>query len=121
MARDIILYSRATSCSDIDHVRARLQEWNLPFREIDIEADARAAARLEAWTGFLSVPTVVIADAGSDEPYQEPAGLTPNMNPRNVDRGSIITEPSTANLRVFLEHNGFVKVDLYRLGSFLRG
>lgn len=121
MAREIVLYSRATRCSDVDHVRARLQEWNLPFREIDIEADAQAALRLEGWTGFLSVPTVVIAEDGSDEPYQEPAGLTPNQNPRNVDRGAIITEPSTANLRVFLEHNGFVKVDLYRLGSFLRG
>lgn len=120
MAREIVVYTRASGCPDIDRVRGDLQQWNIPFREIDIEAHPSAAARLEAWTGFQSVPTVVVSEGG-DEPYQEPAGLTPNQNPRNVDRGALISEPSSANLRVFLEHNGFVKVDLYRLGSFLRG
>lgn len=120
MARELVVYTRASACSDVDTVRSKLAEWNIPFREIDIEADPAAAARVEAWTGFPSAPTLVVTEGG-DQPHQSPAGLTPGMNPRNVDRGSLITEPNVQNLAVFLEHNGFLKVDLFRMGSFLRG
>lgn len=121
MAKELVVYTRTTPCRDVTRTRQDLTLKGLAFREIDIEADAAAAKRLEEWTGYQSVPTVIVAEAGSDEPVHPPAALTPNQSPRNADRGSMISEPNTQNLMVFLEHNGFVKVDLFRMGSFLRG
>ncbi len=121
MARQIVLYVRSEGCGHVRRTRRDLTEWNIPFREVNIDDNEAVAHRLEEWTGFRPVPTVVVANEGSDLPHEEPAGLTPGQSPRNVDRGSIISEPNTANLAVFLEHNGFIPVDLYRMGSFLRG
>ena len=121
MAKELVVYTRTTPCRDVTRTRLDLTSQGLDFREIDIEAEPAAAQRLEAWTGYQSVPTVIVAEVGSDEPIHPPAALTPNQSPRNADRGSMISEPDTENLMVFLEHNGFVKVDLFRMGSFLRG
>lgn len=121
MARQLVVYTRTTPCADVDRTRRDLARWRLPYREIDIEADLAAAQRVATWTGCLAVPTIVVTDGEAVEPHQPPAGLTPGMTPRNVDRGSLITEPSTQNLEVFLEHTGFIKVDLFRVGSFLNG
>ena len=112
MDKQLVIYTRSTHCSDVARVRRDLQEWGIPFREVNIDQDAAAAKRLEEWTGFLSVPTVLIADGNSNEPYQEPAGLSLDQNPRNFDRGCMISEPATANLRAFLAHNGFLEPDL---------
>lgn len=121
MSREIVLYTRSTPCGDVARTRQDLASRGLSCREIDIEKDTAAAKRLEEWTGFLAVPTVIVAESGSDLPIHAPAGLTPGMSPRNVDRGSMISEPNTQNLDVFLEHHGLLKPDLLRLGSFLRG
>jgi electron transfer flavoprotein beta subunit len=51
------------------------------------------------WTGFLSVPTLVVTLNGKDYPYLKPKPLEQGKSPRGVNRGSIITEP-TGKLKV---------------------
>ena len=47
-------------CAHSRRVKRLLQEYNIPYTEIDIDRNAAAARQVEAWNnGFRSVPTVV--------------------------------------------------------------
>jgi mycoredoxin len=50
-------------CGDCRFAKRLLDEWGVPYREVDIaeDDDARALVR-HAARGFLSVPTIVFAD-----------------------------------------------------------
>jgi len=51
---------------------------------------------------------VVIAEGESLEPYEPPRPLMPGSGPRGVDRGSMITEASRAELRAWLVKSGLL-------------
>jgi hypothetical protein len=64
---------------------------------------------MRQWVGFESVPTVLIAEGESLEPYEPPAPLPAGRGPRGVDRGSMITEASRSELRAWLVKNGLLE------------
>jgi hypothetical protein len=76
-----------------------------------IDRDATAKARVVAWTGFQSVPTLIIAAPGSDLPIEEPAPLAHGASPRGIDRGAMITEPHRMELKAWLVKHGFITAD----------
>lgn len=48
-------------CPHVRIARAYLEQHGVPYREISLEADPGAAARVEDWTGgYRSVPTLVL-------------------------------------------------------------
>jgi hypothetical protein len=65
-------------------------------------------SRLLQWTGFLSVPTLYVADANLNEPDVLPQPLAQGVSPRGIDRGSMLTEPSADQLLAWLVRHGFV-------------
>ena len=60
------------------------------------------------WVGFESVPTVIIAEGDSVEPFEPPAPLVAGSSPRGVDRGSMITEATRNQLRAWLVKHNFL-------------
>lgn len=111
MDRELVMYVRTFGCGYITLARQELNRAGIPFREINIDRDPAAKERLLAWTGYLSVPTLVIAAPGSDLPLTDPAPLEPGSSPRGVDRGPMLTEPSRQQLRAWLHKSGFVADD----------
>ncbi len=103
------MYSRSMGCAFITTAKQVLDDYGLPYREILIDRDEPARQRVLQWTGFLSVPTLVIADPGTDLPYRDPLPLPAGASPRGVHRGSMITEPSADQLAAWLAENGFIQ------------
>ena len=48
-------------CGNCVNTQAALHEWHVQFVKVDVKEDKAAAGRVRAWTGFESVPTLVIA------------------------------------------------------------
>jgi glutaredoxin len=86
------------------------QKYNIAYVEVDIDQDNGAKQRVQNWTGFLSVPTIVIASQDSVLPIEEPEALPNDVSPRGMDRGSLITEPSGKQLEVWLEKHGLLNI-----------
>ncbi|MGC8779483.1 MAG: glutaredoxin family protein [Anaerolineae bacterium] len=95
-------------CPDCRHVQEVLAEWGVPARYVNISRDPQAAARVRALTGFESVPTLVAVNGDGDDPIEPPAALPAGHGPRGLDRGSVITEPSTDQLRAWLARHGWL-------------
>jgi glutaredoxin len=108
MSRQVVAYISAW-CSQSQDTKRALAEWNVPHTLVDVKADRAAANRVRTWVGFESVPTVVICEGDSLEPCEPPAPLPPGRGPRGVDRGSIITEASRAELRTWLIKHGVLE------------
>jgi glutaredoxin len=108
MTRQLVMYSRTTGCPFITVAKRVLDDYALSYYEIFIDKDMEARKRVLEWTGFLSVPTLVVAEAGEVLPYQVPPPLTPGSSPRGINRGSIITEGNIEQLEVWLTQNGFI-------------
>jgi len=108
MSRRVVAYV-SPWCSQSQDTQRALREWGVPCTIVDVKADPTAAARVREWVGFESVPTVVIAEEEGLEPYERPRPLMPGSGPRGVDRGSMITEASRAELRAWLVKNGFLE------------
>lgn len=64
----IVMYARTRFCPDVARSRGHLTELELPWEEYDIEADERAAQKVQDLTGRRSVPTIVIGDSILVEP-----------------------------------------------------
>jgi len=107
--RELVVYSRAAGCPYQDTAYGVFKKLRVTFREIMIDKDEAAAARVVAWTGFRSVPTIVAAEPGMDVPYTEPAHLEAGASPRGINRGAIITEASAEQLEAWLKQEGFLK------------
>jgi glutaredoxin len=108
MARELVMYTRSFGCAYVSLARYVLDERGLAYREVNIDRDEAAKGRLLDWVGFLSVPTLLIAENGTDLPCAEPLPLPPGVSPRGVDRGTIITEPTPDQLRAWLDKAGFL-------------
>mgnify|MGYP005842660313 CR=1 FL=1 len=60
MSLPLIMYG-AKDCEDTEHVRRRLNEWGIPFQEINIDQDKEAEQFVMFInTGYRSTPTMVI-------------------------------------------------------------
>lgn len=109
MTRELVMYSRTTGCPFITLAKRVLTDYAVPYREVFIDRDTTARQRVLEWTGFLSVPTLIIAETGSDLPYEEPPPLPTGSSPRGINRGAMITEPNMDQLLKWLAQHGFVE------------
>jgi glutaredoxin len=106
--KELVMYSRTTYCPYLSTARRVLSKYDIPYREIMINEDETALQRVLDWTGFRSVPTIILAEPGEDLPFEEPQPLKEGDSPRGVDRGSMITEPSSYDLEKWLRKHGFI-------------
>ncbi|HVO42171.1 MAG TPA: glutaredoxin family protein [Aggregatilineales bacterium] len=106
--KELIMYSRSTPCPFVNTVRNALKKLNIPYRELLIDQDPMYERRVVTWTGFLSVPTLVIANVGETMPFEEPAYLERGTSPRGIDRGSMLTEPTESELTNWLQKHGLL-------------
>lgn len=105
---ELIMYGRTTGCPFITLARRVLNDYGLSYREIFIDQDAEARERVLRWTGFLAVPTLVVARPGEVLPIEEPEPLPRGSSPRGINRGAMITEPGKDDLTAWLRQHGFI-------------
>lgn len=108
MSRRLLMYTRTAGCPFVTTAKRVLAEYNVPYTEIFTDQDALARQRLLDWVGFLSVPTLVIAEEGQLTPYEEPAYLERGHTPRGINRGSMITEPNIDQLTEWLKQHHLI-------------
>jgi len=65
---EILMYARERFCPDVARARRVLSEYEIPWTEFNIEADASAAAETVRLTGRRNVPTLVIGSRILVEP-----------------------------------------------------
>jgi glutaredoxin len=106
--RELVVYTRSRYCPYQAKAERVFQRHGLKPRTILIDDDKAMIRRVEEWTGFQSVPTVIAARPGEDVPYEEPAFLEKRASPRGVDRGSMITEANEEQLEAWLRRHGFI-------------
>lgn len=109
MDKELIMYGRSYGCSYIRVAKMVLEAENVPFHEILIDKDQHALRRVQEWTGFRSVPTLVVAEVGEILPFEPPTPLRRGKSPRGIDRGSMITEPDDLQLKAWLKKHGFIE------------
>lgn len=107
MSKRLVVYT-STWCPNSRDTERALTEWGVQATFVNIRSDRAAAAKVRAWTGFESVPTAVIAEENSVEPFEPPASLPEGTSPRGVDRGSMLTEASREELRAWLVKHGLL-------------
>ncbi len=107
--KEIVMYSRQVFCHGVALARDLLKRYNVPYREIDIDADPNMADNLKTWTGFYSIPTLIIANPGEDEPYTDFLSRPIDRSLRGYDRGPMITEPNNRELENWLHKHGFLE------------
>lgn len=101
------MFARAGGCPDQAMTRRCLDEFKVKPIELNISTERDAARQLMELAGCLAVPTLVAADEHND-PIAPPLPMEPYRSVRNVDRGSIISEPTRDGLRAFLIRHGFL-------------
>jgi glutaredoxin len=97
----LLMYIRERTCHDQQLARLCLKEFGVPYTEVDISREPDAAQELDELIGCLAVPTLVMADEDR-RPLTPPSSVGPYQSVRNIDRGSVISEPSREGLRRFL-------------------
>jgi len=97
----LLLYTRERTCPDQELARRCLAEFNVPYTEVNISREPDAAQMMQELVGCLAVPTAIIADEARLL-IEPPTSIGKYESVRNVDRGSIISEPSREGLRRFL-------------------
>lgn len=108
MKKELVMYSRTMGCPYISIAKKALAEYNLSYRELYIDIDDVARQRVLDWTGFLSVPTIVLAHSGEDLPLTPPNYLELGASPRGINRGSMITEANRDELLNWLRQHEFI-------------
>ncbi len=109
MDYEIVMYSRFSPCPYVRTAKRLLERAGIPYREIYIDEDPAAKQRVIEWTGFQSVPTIILALPGELVPYEPPQPLAPGASPRGIDRGTMITEPSETQLENWLRQHGWIE------------
>jgi glutaredoxin len=104
----LVMYARSKPCPFVTSARRTLARLNVPYRELLIDCDEEARQRVLAWTGFESVPTLVLAQAGQVVPYEDVPPLPNGQSPRGVMRGAMLTEPSDSQLEAWLRAYGLL-------------
>jgi len=102
------MYARSYSCPFVSLAKRVLDDYHVPYREIHIDRDGEARQRVIDWTGFQSVPTLIVTQPGEIFPYEAQAHLEKGRSPRGIDRGTMITEPNIEELTRWLLGHGFI-------------
>lgn len=108
MDRELVMYVRSHHCPSVAIANSVLISAAIPYRQVNVDTDPTAKAWLLETVGFLSVPTLVIADPGQDLPYIVPEPMGEGESPRGVDRGAVITEPRSEQLKTWLRKHGLL-------------
>ena len=108
MTTHLAMYARTTYCPFQRLAENFLKSRNVPYETIRIDRDRKAARRVAEWTGFEVVPTLVFTQEGSTEPIAPPTPLPPGKSPRDIDRGSMVSEPSERTLETMLKRHGLL-------------
>ena len=108
MDRELVMYTRTIGCPFVSIAKRVLGECGVPYREVFIDQDPVARDRVREWTGFLSVPTLVVVYPGGLMPISAPVPLPANTSPQGINRGSMITEPRDQQLLDWLQQNGLI-------------
>ena len=108
MEKELVMYTRTYGCPYVSTAKRVLSQHEVPYREIFIDRDKEARDRVLAWTGFLSVPTLVVTANGHDLPIHDPAPLPKGASPRGIDRGDMITEAGAEALMAWLQKHEFI-------------
>lgn len=108
MTDELVMYTRSMGCPLVTLARRVLREQGVTYREIFIDRDPQARERVLNWTGFLAVPTLIIAPVGTDLPQEEPEALPQGASPRGIDRGLMITEPNEQQLIHWLQKHSLI-------------
>ena len=103
-----VMYGRTSGCPFISIAKRVFDEYGLTYDEIMIDKDSDARRRVLEWTGFLAVPTIVVAEGDDGLPYEPPAPLPKGDSPRGINRGSMITEPNAEGLKAWLRQHQFI-------------
>ncbi|MBC8100064.1 MAG: glutaredoxin family protein [Armatimonadetes bacterium] len=106
--QELVMYTRTSGCPYVSIARRVFHEHRVLYREIFIDHDPAAQERMLDWVGFLSVPTLVVANMGEDLPMLPPTPLERGSSPRGIDRGAMLTEPTAAQLTAWLKRHGFI-------------
>ncbi|PJF44195.1 MAG: hypothetical protein CUN55_05240 [Phototrophicales bacterium] len=107
--QQLVMYTRsAFVCPYVKIAERVLKKHGVNYIEVDIDQDEDARQRVLHWTGFLSVPTLVIAPQHEVLPIEEPEPLDNGQSPRGIDRGYMLTEPSGKQLETWLQKHGFI-------------
>lgn len=106
-AHDLVIYGRSSFCADLVHGKEWLRAWGIPYRQLNIDLDERAARRLDAWLETRTIPTYVVAERGQIDPIAPPTEVDPS-HLRNADRGSMLHEADESGLRTWLVRNNFL-------------
>lgn len=106
--KELVMYSRTYGCPWISTAKRVLAAHDIPYRELMIDKDATAKQRVLEWTGFLSVPTMIIARTGEDTPYTEATPLEAGASPRGIDRGPMLTEATDDQIEAWLRKHNFI-------------
>jgi mycoredoxin len=107
MTKQLVFYMTSW-CPSCHAAQDALAEWGVTARSVNIGHDREAAGRVRALTGFESVPTFVIVDGAGGDPIEPPTSLPAGRGPRGIDRGTVLTEPTNAELKAWLIKNGFL-------------
>jgi glutaredoxin len=107
MAKQLVCYMTSW-CSSCHAAQDALAQWGVTARSVNIGRDRGAADRVRALTGFESVPTFVIVDGAGVDPIEPPMPLPAGQGPRGIDRGTVLTEPTNAELKAWLIKHGFM-------------
>jgi len=107
----LFMYTRERTCGDQQLARSCLQEFGVPYTEINISREPDTAQELAELVGCLAVPTLIVADEHR-RPITPPTSSGPHQSVRNVDRGSVISEPSREGLRRFLVKHALLQPTL---------
>lgn len=104
----LIMYARSQPCPFVTSARRTLARLGVPYQELLIDHDELARRRVLAWTGFESVPTLVLAEEGQVVPFEAVAPLPEGQSPRGVVRGAMLTEPNDSQLEAWLRAYGLL-------------
>lgn len=108
MQKEIVMYVRSSYCPGVALARDLLNRYQIPYREINVDSDPALARRLQEWTGFLSVPTLIIANPGEDVPHTDFLPPPDGRSLKGYDRGPMITEPTNQQLENWLHRHNFL-------------
>jgi glutaredoxin len=108
MSKELVMYARTAGCPFVTLAKRVLKDYQVSYREINIDLNPEHRQRVLDWTGFLSVPTLIVANEGEDLPYEPEAPLEKGSSPRGIDRGTMMTEPGLEEFSEWLLRHGFI-------------
>lgn len=108
MSNTLVFVNRTLGCPLSTLARQVLTDYGVSFVEHYYDTDPDVRARLLSWTGFLSVPTLYVANGDLTQPLTPPEPLEAGTSPRGIDRGSMLTEPNADQLLAWLVKHGIV-------------